>query len=47
MVQDLPLGHGKRGAWPVTKQKQTNKQIRRSPSIRWCINTLKTLLIDN
>ena len=47
MVQDLPLRHGKQGAWPVTKQKQTNKQIRRSPSIRWCINTLKTLLIDN
>ena len=47
MVQDLPLGHGKQGAWPVTKQKQTNKQIRRSTSIKWCINILKTLLMDN
>ena len=43
MVQDLPLRHGKQGAWPVTKQKQTNKQIRRSTSIRWCINTKNSL----
>ena len=43
MVQDLPLEHGKQGAWPVTKQKQTNKQIRRSTSIRWCINTKNSL----
>ena len=25
MEQDLPLRHGKQGAWPVTKQKQTKQ----------------------
>ena len=33
MVQDLPLRHGKQGAWPVTKQKQTNKQTNKSEGV--------------